>query len=74
MRHNSHISRLIVYLNYDAAVIPFYHLIQKEKSLSMFFIVTNDSEMIFSRYYYNKVTKQSKWTLPEELKVLLLDL
>lgn len=23
----------------------------------------------FHRYYFNKVTKESKWTIPEELKV-----
>lgn len=28
-------------------------------------------EMGLHRYYYNKETKQSKWTIPDELKVCL---
>ena len=33
--------------------------------LYIFYIIGID----FYRYYYNKVTKQSKWQVPEELKV-----
>lgn len=37
-----------------------------ELSSSIFFFLNLD------RYYYNKVTKQSKWKIPDELKVFSL--
>lgn len=36
----------------------------------MFLILVADFSFIyFCRYYYNKITKESKWLIPEELKV-----
>jgi len=68
-----HNSRGVKVSKYISLIRPLLNwCLSRIESFAVF--ISNSHLFCLHRYYYNEVTKQSKWTIPDELKVFTMTL